>query len=75
MLTSTADEIPADVQSMSKEDLAMSGIVVRVFEAGAPLELPETPASSNQDFLVDPKQKAIHETLVKGQQTTLHTVR
>jgi hypothetical protein len=72
-LTSTADEIPADVQCMSKEDLAMSGIVIRVFEAGVPLELPETPASSNEDFLVDSKEKAVHETLVKGQ-TKLHTV-
>jgi len=58
---------------MNKEDLAKSGIIIRVFEAGVPLELSERSASANEEFLVDSKEKVVHETLAKGQ-TKLYTV-
>jgi len=59
-------------QSLSKEDLAMSGIVIRVFEAAAPTPSGERTAA-NESFVADPKEKVINEVLVKGQDT-LHTV-
>ena len=49
----------------------MSGILIRVFEAVPSIPFGERPTS--ESFLEDPKEKAIHEVLVKGHDK-LHTV-
>jgi len=69
-MNEAADEVDG-IQSLNKEDLEKSGIVIRVFKATIPTNSSEEVV--NEYFRDDIKDKVVNEVLVKGQDS-IHTV-